>query len=149
GLSGSFTAVRCRSYVRVGRWRFLTMLDATVPTADPGVVHFRVAALPIAQPRPRAVAIRGHARVFGAPMKHPIHSFKATVRLAVEHVFHGPPLRGPLYLAVVFILPRPGRLRWKTRPMPRCWHSVKPDADNLVKAVTDALTGLLWIDDSQ
>ena len=58
-------------------------------------------------------------------------------------------MEGPLSLSVVFVLPRPSRLRWKTRPMPRQWHQSKPDADNLLKAVKDALNGLLWRDDSQ
>ena len=38
---------------------------------------------------------------------------------------------------------------WKTREMPRAFHSSKPDRDNLDKAVMDALKGLAWIDDSQ
>ena len=33
--------------------------------------------------------------------------------------------------------------------MPRLQHAVRPDVDNLSKAVFDALTGILWFDDSQ
>jgi Holliday junction resolvase RusA-like endonuclease len=29
------------------------------------------------------------------------------------------------------------------------WHEKKPDLDNLLKALKDALTGLAWRDDSQ
>jgi Holliday junction resolvase RusA-like endonuclease len=52
-------------------------------------------------------------------------------------------------LSVVFVLPRPNRLRWKRRPMPCGWHQSKPDADNLLKAVKNSLNGLFWQDDSQ
>jgi Holliday junction resolvase RusA-like endonuclease len=29
------------------------------------------------------------------------------------------------------------------------WHTGKPDADNILKAVCDALNGIVWHDDSQ
>jgi hypothetical protein len=29
------------------------------------------------------------------------------------------------------------------------WHTKKPDGDNFIKAVLDALTGIVWVDDSQ
>jgi Holliday junction resolvase RusA-like endonuclease len=59
------------------------------------------------------------------------------------------PLSGPLKLEVLFLMPRPARLRWKKRAMPRCWHASKPDLDNLVKAGKDSLKEILWHDDSQ
>jgi Holliday junction resolvase RusA-like endonuclease len=33
--------------------------------------------------------------------------------------------------------------------MPRLHKDSKPDSDNVYKAATDALNGLLWIDDAQ
>jgi Holliday junction resolvase RusA-like endonuclease len=54
-----------------------------------------------------------------------------------------------LKLEVLFLIPRPARLRWKKRAMPRCWHASKPDLDNLIKSVKDALKSILWHDDSQ
>jgi len=33
--------------------------------------------------------------------------------------------------------------------MPREWHDSRPDADNMLKAVKDALSGLIWRDDCQ
>jgi Holliday junction resolvase RusA-like endonuclease len=33
--------------------------------------------------------------------------------------------------------------------MHRQWKTTRPDADNLAKAVFDALNGILWADDSQ
>lgn len=59
------------------------------------------------------------------------------------------PLEGPLRVELVFVMPRPGYLRWKRRPMPRQHHTSTPDAENLAKSFLDALTGLVWRDDSQ
>lgn len=58
-------------------------------------------------------------------------------------------MTGPLRLMLCFRLPRPRAKIWKTKPMPREPHDHKPDADNLAKSVKDALSGLLWRDDSQ
>jgi Holliday junction resolvase RusA-like endonuclease len=33
--------------------------------------------------------------------------------------------------------------------MPRAFHETRPDLDNLAKSTKDALTGILWRDDSQ
>lgn len=116
------------------------------------MIRFTVPAIPIAQPRQRhrivTTAAGSHAMNY-TPAKHPVQTFKASVRLAAQQAYQGPPLSGPVGLVVVFVLPRPGRLRWKTRPMPRCLHQGKPDLDNLIKAVKDSLNGLVWRDDGQ
>lgn len=124
------------------------------------MIRFTVPAVPIAQPRPRAVMGQGgHARVHevthiknnatGQRKPHPIAAFKATARLSAQNAYKGPPISGPVVLRLLFLMPRPGRLRWKSRPMPRIWHTTKPDLDNLEKAIKDALSGLVWIDDCQ
>ncbi len=56
---------------------------------------------------------------------------------------------GPVMLAVVFYLPRPKALLTKRNaglPIP---HVKKPDTDKLARACKDALTGVVWTDDSQ
>jgi Holliday junction resolvase RusA-like endonuclease len=83
------------------------------------------------------------------PAKSPANDFKASIRLAAARVYNGSPIEGPLAVRMLWLFPRPGRLRWKTKPMPRCFHDSRPDAENVAKAVLDALTGLLWCDDSQ
>ena len=55
-------------------------------------------------------------------------------------------LDGPLWLELVFFLPRPLRLVWKSRPMPAVWAPVLPDRTNLLKLAEDALKGV-WITD--
>lgn len=117
-------------------------------------IKFTVPAVPIAQPRQqhRVVKPASGAEPFVMnylPTKHPVNAFKASVQQAARAAYSGRPLDGPLALTVTFLFPRPGRLIWKKREMPRCWHSSKPDTDNCVKAVKDALNSLIFRDDSQ
>ena len=107
-----------------------------------------VPAVPVAQPRAKATTIGGHARMYEADKTHAIHAFKASVRLAWAEATDDPPHDGPVGMSAIFVMPRPKAKRWKTKPMPRYRHVIKPDLDNLVKAVKDALTGLAWVDDS-
>lgn len=123
--------------------------------ADYQYFRFTVPAIPIAQPRPRAVSVGGKARVFGAPKTHAVHDFKATVRMAWLKCYQpidlicGKLLEGPIAVQIVFVLPRPANKIWKKRPMPRIPHTSRPDVDNLTKSLIDALTGQVWRDDAQ
>jgi Holliday junction resolvase RusA-like endonuclease len=57
-----------------------------------------------------------------------------------------PQIEGPVNLSVSFFLPKPKRLVGVDRSIP---HVSKPDADNLLKAVMDAMTDAgIWRDDS-
>lgn len=112
-------------------------------------IHFTVPAVPVAQPRPRATAINGAARMYEAKNSHPVHAFKASVRMAASAAYGGAPATCPLAVFLVFVFPRPRSKFWKTRPMPRERHAKKPDIDNCVKSLLDALNGTLYLDDSQ
>ncbi len=112
------------------------------------MIEFTVPAIPVAQPRARATAIGGHARVY-EPTNHPVAAFKSSVRLAASGAFTGAPKDCPLRVNLLFVFPRPKSLVFKKRDMPRIRHVSKPDADNLAKSVFDALNGLLWQDDRQ
>lgn len=63
-------------------------------------------------------------------------------------------LLGPLALEVVFYFPRPkshyrtGRLAGVLKDSAPDFHTAKPDADKLLRAIGDALTGLVVRDDS-
>lgn len=117
--------------------------------AEYGEIRIHVPAVPVAQPRARATAINGRPRMYEAKKEHAIHAFKSTVRMAARQAYSGAPLEGPLKVDATFVFPRPGRLRWKTRPMPREPHASKPDRDNCDKAILDALKGLAFVDDGQ
>lgn len=62
---------------------------------------------------------------------------------------------GPLGLSVVFTLARPkghfgtGRNFASIRASAPHWPTVKPDCTKLLRAVEDALTGVVWRDDAQ
>lgn len=109
---------------------------------------FTVPAVPVAQPRQRHAIFAGHVRNY-IPTKHKVTAFKATCKLAFRQEYQGPPLTGPLLVLLTFVMPRPSRMVWKKRPMSRAYHCSKPDVDNLVKSVFDALNELAFVDDRQ
>ena len=111
-------------------------------------IEFTVPTIPIAQPRQRVAVVAGRPRTY-TPTKAPVNAFKAAVQLAAQGAYDGPPLDGPLSLEVAFVLPRPQSRIWKSKPMPREPHVKRPDGDNLLKSLKDALSGLLWRDDCQ
>jgi Holliday junction resolvase RusA-like endonuclease len=105
-------------------------------------ITFTVHALPIAQPRARATAINGMARMYEAKKSHAIHDFKASVRKAGTDAYKGPPLEGPLAVTMLFLFSSKTKRERKPK-------DTKPDCDNLAKGVLDSLNGLLYRDDSQ
>lgn len=74
---------------------------------------------------------------------------------AHEHLDGRPPLTGPLLLEVDFYVARPaghygsGRNAGVVRPAAPRFPAVRPDATKLIRALEDALTGLVWRDDAQ
>jgi len=63
-----------------------------------------------------------------------------------------PPLEGPLQLTIVFIAPRPKthlRSTGAVKVGAPYWVTTRPDLLKLTRAIEDALTGVLWRDDSQ
>ena len=67
-----------------------------------------------------------------------------------------PPLmQGPVSLRIVFLKPRPkghygtGRNAGKLKESAPEWPTTRPDTLKLARAVEDALTGVIWQDDSQ
>ena len=100
---------------------------------------------PVGQPRHRISTRGAFARMY-LPAENPVHAFKAAIRLAV-----GKPvkIKGPIVVEIEAWFPRPQSKVWKRKAMPSYWHTVKPDADNVLKAVLDALNGIAWVDDAQ
>jgi len=100
---------------------------------------------PVGQPRHRVSTINGIARMY-LPSRHPVHAFKQALRLAFGQ---RRPSQLPIGIVVKAWFPRPKAKTWKRRPMPAYRHTSKPDCDNVLKAVLDALNGLAWVDDAQ
>lgn len=105
------------------------------------MIQFTVDAIPVPQPRQRHAVVRGHVRNY-TPKDHPVQAFKLAVQLAARQAYHSAPLTGALELWVVFAMPRPKSVK-------RSHPTGKPDLDNLVKGLLDALKGIAWGDDAQ
>ena len=71
----------------------------------------------------------------------------------MEALKHGRPLlQGPVSIHVIAGFQPPkswSRVKREMALSGDSWHMVKPDADNVLKLVCDALTGIIWIDDKQ
>lgn len=70
--------------------------------------------------------------------------WQLAVRNAAQQQCEGKFFEGAVRLAIVFFLPRPQSLPARVKH-----HTKKPDVDKLVRAVKDALKGVLWHDDAQ
>ena len=109
------------------------------------MIHFTAYGVP---------APKGSMKAFYRPgMRFPVvteankntRPWAAIVKDAAIQASAGRPVSGdPLCLSVVFHMPRP-----KSLPKKVVAHVKKPDLDKLLRAVKDALTGVLWRDDSQ
>lgn len=106
----------------------------------------RVAGTPKAQPRPRAVARGGFARVYDPGTAD---EWKESIKIApVAPARPTAPIETAVRVCMTFRMPIP-KTKAKTVPIGSD-HTFKPDLDNLVKAVFDAMTDAgWWIDDCQ
>lgn len=82
------------------------------------------------------------------PTKHPVGAWKQQIALAWVNR-RLPKFDGPVWLDLLFLMPRPKSRTRKRGPNERYKHITKPDASNLQKAVEDALNGIAWHDDCQ
>lgn len=104
---------------------------------------------PKGQPRPRAFARGGRAAVYDPGTAE---GWKGQIALAFRE-FGNRKVHAPMSLLLTFHMPRPaGHLKKNGEVKPAHASSLfagKPDADNLAKAVMDALTTLgVWTDDA-
>ena len=121
-------------------------------------ISFFVSGEPKGQPRPRAFARKMGgkfvARVFDAGTAE---AWKSCIAAAAAQHKPAEPIAGPVRLRLCFYLARPkghytgGKIERGLRATAPHYHTGKPDADNLAKAVMDALTqcGWFWLDDAQ
>ena len=115
-------------------------------------IALTVPGIPVAQPRQRHRVFKVGDRTIAqnyTPTDDPVNAFKASVKLFAAAVCPDEPLAGPVRLTLTFLFPRPKYLDKGKGPWPRVYHDKKPDRDNLEKSVQDALTGIMYADDSQ
>lgn len=106
---------------------------------------FEIPGTPVAKARPRA-SKRGSHIVMYTPTKS--KNFEFEVRTVASKIIRTP-LLGAVSIDIELQLPRPKRLCWKTKPMPRCPCDVRPDIDNYCKSLLDGLNGIAFRDDGQ
>jgi Holliday junction resolvase RusA-like endonuclease len=107
----------------------------------------------VAQPAgsKRAFTPRGWTRPIITDSNRNLKSWQQLVADQASHALERLPetarqiLVGGVRLSLAIYLPRPKALAAKAYPA----HTKKPDASKLVRAVEDALTGVVWRDDSQ
>ena len=92
---------------------------------------------PVGKGRPRASVRGGHVRLY-TPSK--TASWEGRACVVLRDAWGGlRALDGPVRLEVLALFPRPQRMVWKRKPMPREAYTGKPDASNVLKAAEDAL----------
>ncbi|MBK5492202.1 RusA family crossover junction endodeoxyribonuclease [Bacillus sp. TH13] len=113
------------------------------------MIQFTIMTEPVAQGRPRASAVHGKVRMYD-PKKS--RDFKRYVSAIAAKFAPASLLEGPLQLEVKVYKPSLKSFSKKKtlaaeegllRP------TTKPDVDNYVKGVKDALNKVIWNDDSQ
>jgi len=111
-------------------------------TETPPRHAFTVYGKPVAKARPRVVRLpNGQSRTYTPKATA---SWEEMIRY--QALGHRPAalIDGPISVDATFYLPKP-----KSRRKSDVWADRKPDWDNLGKAVTDALEGLFWANDSR
>lgn len=121
-------------------------------------ISFFVSGEPKAQPRPRARAIRKGKKVITMMYqpKGPDTAWKETVEAEASKHVPAEPLTGAVHVDVTFFLTRPlshfrtGKYAHILKESAPKYPAKKPDRDNLLKLVEDALTNAgMWNDDCQ
>ena len=106
---------------------------------------------PVAQGRPRFARRGQFVSTYDPPKSRSwkgvaqVHMIEALAKAEAKPLAAGVPVE----LQVIAIFSCPKSQYRKNTPRERRHHTKRPDADNILKAVKDAGTGILWHDDSQ
>jgi len=107
---------------------------------------------PVAQGRPRFTTISGHARAVDPAKSREYKQIVSVMARQKMGELGLSPMEGPLKLQIhVFRIPP--KSMGKKKGAEACAFSrgitTKPDLDNYIKLVSDALNGVVFVDDSQ
>ena len=118
-----------------------------------GALTITIPGEPCAQGRPRATNMAGHIHIYDPPASR---SWKGAARYQMAMALEGNGSRPDCILTgcAVGVVVRafhtcPKSDYRKRKPQPLRWRSKRPDCDQIVKAVLDAATSVLWADDAQ
>lgn len=114
------------------------------------MISFVVPGEPCGKGRPKFCKVGKFARAY-TPAK--TVNREATIKqLFAVHYPDFTPLDGPMAMTVIAYMSIPASASAKARVAmlaQRVWPTKKPDADNILKLVADALNGLAYLDDKQ
>jgi Holliday junction resolvase RusA-like endonuclease len=112
-------------------------------------IQFTAFGDPKGQPRPRAFSRGGMTRMYDPGTAE---GWKGLIAAAAQEHKPVAQLEGPLHVSLLFWFARPKSHSGSKglKPTAPEYHTGKPDADNLAKAVLDCITQLgFWKDDAQ
>src|SRR5690606_4568443 len=112
-------------------------------------IEFTVYGEPVAQGRPRATTINGRVKMYD-PKKS--SEYKNYIRLVAAQYAPKELLDGPLQLTVRVYRPTLKSFSKKKKKLAeegKIRPTTKPDTDNYIKGIKDALKNVIWKDDSQ
>ncbi|MBF6555520.1 MAG: RusA family crossover junction endodeoxyribonuclease [Acidimicrobiales bacterium] len=120
---------------------------------DDGAIRFEVRGFPAPQGALKVGMAGGRAHLFNRS-SGPLRDWRGAVASAAQPHAPTPVWDGPVSVALAFRLPQPRSRpttvgRGKKKRAVRIWPDRKPDVDKLVRAVLDALSGVVFMDDSQ
>lgn len=113
------------------------------------MIRFVIWGDPVAQGRPRTAVINGRPRLYD-PEKS--RHYKELVRLVAQEARPNHLIEGPVSLTVRIFKRFPASFSKRAREQARAGNirpATKPDASNILKAIEDALNGVVWVDDRQ
>jgi Holliday junction resolvase RusA-like endonuclease len=119
-------------------------------------LEFFVAGLPITQGSKRAFTNKYTGRAVLVEDAEKLKPWRWSVGVtAAQAMAKRPFIQGPVRIRLQFLFPRPkshygtGRNHNVLKASAPSWPTGKPDLDKLQRAVFDALTHVVWADDSQ
>lgn len=111
-------------------------------------IRFEVGGMPVGKARPRVTFRGGHARAYTTERTR---EYEERVRAAYLKAYGNKKLDGAIQVDVIAYFEPPKSASKKKRAAMLDWeipYTKKPDTDNILKAVTDALNGVAYGDDS-
>lgn len=104
-------------------------------------MQFIIKGEPVPKGRPKLTSFGGHARAYTpAKTREAEQNIRAQIVQQLPKGFM--PMQGAIAMRAVFVLTKPKSVK-------RIYPSVKPDADNLLKALLDAMNTVVFRDDAQ
>jgi crossover junction endodeoxyribonuclease RusA len=118
----------------------MTAAQVVEPVADGWLLDLFVPGRPAPQGSKRHV---GGGRLVESSKA--VGPWRTVVAWHAAQAYQSAPVEGPIRVSLVFVMPRPaGTPKRATPPAVK-----RPDTDKLTRAIFDALSGVVWKDDSQ